>query len=292
MQNAFRNLFGKRLILALAISAAAFLPAAGQPDRTANFRTVVETRQKTQHKSRLDKACPIDTDSVAERVFRDYGAMFVAGGGIILPSKCVFGSESEVQMFQATANPETRTIGGVAVTLQEPAMAALIEARAEAAKKGLTITPRGGAEASTRSFTDTVRLWRSRFEPGLAHWMGRGKIRSADAAAARRMPIHEQVAAVLDWESQRLYFSTDFSKSILYSVAAPGASQHIFMLALDVAQFANPAVRAILARHGWFQTVKSDLPHFTYLGVKESDLASLGLTPVTVSGQKFWIPNM
>jgi len=51
-------------------------------------------------------------------------------------------------------------------------------------------------------------------------------------------------------------------------------------------------VRKILSDHGWFQTVKSDMPHFTYLGVKESELPSLGLRPVNVDGQKFWIPNV
>jgi hypothetical protein len=104
--------------------------------------------------------------------------------------------------------------------------------------------------------------------------------------------IQKQVAQVLDWEKKGYYFSKDFSKSILYSVAAPGASQHIFMLALDVEQFASKPVRDILARHGWFQTVKSDLPHFTYLGVEESRLPALGLKSVMVSGQKFWIPNI
>jgi hypothetical protein len=75
-------------------------------------------------------------------------------------------------------------------------------------------------------------------------------------------------------------------------VAAPGASQHIFMVALDVEQFANKAVRDILAAHGWFQTVKSDMPHFTYLGVKETELPALGLKREFSGGQKFWIPNV
>jgi hypothetical protein len=81
-------------------------------------------------------------------------------------------------------------------------------------------------------------------------------------------------------------------KSILYSVAAPGASQHIFMLALDVQQFGDKRVRDILADNGWFQTVVSDLPHFTFIGVSEPELPSLGLKPVTSGGQKFWIPNL
>ena len=63
-------------------------------------------------------------------------------------------------------------------------------------------------------------------------------------------------------------------------------------LALDVQQFADARVRRILAKHGWFQTVKSDLPHFTYLGVSEDELPSLGLRREVISGQAFWIPDI
>jgi hypothetical protein len=126
----------------------------------------------------------------------------------------------------------------------------------------------------------------------LNYWVGRKKITPKEAELVKRSPIPTQIAAVLQWEAKGMYFSKDLSKSILYSVAAPGASQHIFMLALDVEQFGNPEVRRIMARHGWFQTVKSDLPHFTFLGVAESELPSLGLKPVMVGTQKFWIPNI
>jgi hypothetical protein len=64
------------------------------------------------------------------------------------------------------------------------------------------------------------------------------------------------------------------------------------MLAFDVNEFDNPRVREILAKHGWFQTVLSDLPHFTYLGLKEKDLPKHGLKQVEVDGQIFWIPNV
>jgi hypothetical protein len=114
----------------------------------------------------------------------------------------------------------------------------------------------------------------------------------AEASRIKSLQPFEQVAEILKLESQGIYFSKDFSKSILYSVAAPGASQHIFMLALDVKEFADPNVREILAKNGWFQTVQSDLPHFTFLGAAESELSSKGLKPVIVSGQKFWVPNL
>ena len=259
--------------------------------QTPNFRTVVEKRLKDKYKTDLSKICAVDTDPVAERVFRDYGAVFVSNG-VITPPNCMLDSESAVQAFQSVTAPDTATVGGVTVTLQKAAMKAYLEARAEALRSGLAISPRGGSEASTRSYSKTVDLWKSRFVPGLAYWQRKRRITRAEAAAAVCAPIREQVEMVLEWETNGIYFSTDFSKSILYSVAIPGASQHCFMLALDVEQFANKQVRQIMAAHGWFQTVKSDLPHFTYLGVAESDLSSLGLTPVTIGGQKFWIPNM
>ncbi len=218
--------------------------------------------------------------------------MFVAGNNVRFPVKCVFSNDSEVLTYQSTAFPKAQNIGGTTIELQEPAMNALLEAIAEAKQKKLRITPRGGSIAARRSYQDTVNLWYSRFNPALTYWTGKGKISRREAEMVKGWSIQKQVAQVLEWESKGYYFSTDLSKSILYSVAAPGASQHIFMLALDVEQFGNKSVRDILAKHGWFQTVKSDLPHFTYLGVEESKLPSLGLKPVNVSGQKFWIPNL
>jgi hypothetical protein len=104
--------------------------------------------------------------------------------------------------------------------------------------------------------------------------------------------LHDQVAEVLELEKSEIYFSKDLSKSILYSIAAPGTSQHIAMLAFDVNEFQNPRVRELLGKHGWFQTVLSDLPHFTFLGLKESELPKHGLKSVVVDGQTFWIPNV
>lgn len=244
----------------------------------------------------LSSICNIDEDVVAARVFADYGAMFVAAlanpSGIKFPSRCIFPNAQETINYQTKANPVTYTLGGVQITLQKPAMEALLAAVKEGQTKGLRITPRGGSTAASRSYEDTARLWNSRFLPGLNYWVGKGKIKREDAEVVKRMQINDQVAQVLEWESQRLWFSTGFDKSILYSVAAPGASQHIFMLALDVSEFSNKQVRDLLARHGWFQTVQSDLPHFTYLGVDREDLGSYGLVRKVVSGQEFWIPNL
>ena len=238
----------------------------------------------------FDEICDLN-DPVANRVFREYGAMFIGRDDIFAGFRlirdddnkikffvnCVFTDEREVNSYQTSIRTKSANVGGTLIELREDAMEALFDAIEDAKKKGLAITPRGGKIAAKRSYQDTARLWDSRFYPALNYWVGKGRITRRESEAAKTFDVREQVKQVFAWEDKKLWFSKDLSKSILYSVAAPGASQHIFMLALDVEQFANPQVRKILADNGWFQTVLSDAPHFTYLGVDEDDLPELGL---------------
>jgi len=239
----------------------------------------------------LSIICP-EGDDVARRVLHDYGAMFVGSDDILPPPACVFASEDQVSEFQNAAGGTSEKIGDAVIELQPAAMKALVEARAAAQAEGLDITPRDGAEAARRSYSDTVRLWNSRFLPALDHWTKVGRLPSEEANRLRALPINQQVSSVLELEEQGIFFSRDLSKSVLYSIAAPGTSQHIAMLAFDANEFPDARVREIMAEHGWFQTVLSDLPHFTFLGLKESELPQRGLKPVEVNNQKFWIPDV
>lgn len=252
-----------------------------------------EVLRKTlkKRKTRIETICP-GTDSVARRVLEDYGAIFIASSKVMAPPVCIFTSEAQVGEFQDEAGIQTETIGFDEIELQPEAMKQLLRARAEALKENLDITPRGGTEAARRNYKDSMRLWDTRFLPALEYWVGQGRLTPEHAARLRTLPLHDQIAEVLDLEKAGIYFSKDLSKSILYSIAAPGTSQHIAMLALDVTEFQNARVREILARHGWFQTVLSDLPHFTFLGLKEDDLPKNGLKSVVVNEQTFWIPNI
>jgi hypothetical protein len=108
----------------------------------------------------------------------------------------------------------------------------------------------------------------------------------------RSLAPYEQVPEVFALEEEGIYFAKDLSKSIIYSVAPPGASQHLSLLAFDVAEFGDEDVRRILADHYWYQTVVSDLPHFTYLGVPVSELNDLGLKKVEHQSREFWIPDL
>jgi hypothetical protein len=244
-----------------------------------------------KRKTTLENICSFD-DPVARRVLEDYGAIFVADMKVTCPPFCVFITEKQVTAFQEVAGYRTETVGQDTVELQPAAMEALLDACKEAQKEGLQITPRDGAEAARRNYGDSVRLWNTRFLPALEYWLAKERLTKDQVERLRSLPLRQQVAEVLELEKTGIYFSKDLSKSILYSIAAPGTSQHIAMLAFDVNEFKNPRVREILAKHGWFQTVLSDLPHFTFLGLKEKDLPSRGLTSVDVNGQTFWIPNV
>lgn len=257
---------------------------------TSPFYHALDRALARRASSRLD-ICP-PANGVAQRVLHDYGAMFIGVRDILPPPLCVFTSEEQVSEFQNAAGWVAETFGDAVVELQPAAMAALLKARAVARAEGLDITPRDGAEGARRSYADTVRLWNSRFLPALDHWTGLSRMTAEQADRLRNLPVDEQVPAVLELEKEGIFFSKDLSKSVLYSIAAPGTSQHIAMLAFDVNEFSNPRVREILARHGWFQTVLSDLPHFTYLGLTESELPNRGLKTVEVDGQKFWIPDV
>jgi hypothetical protein len=244
-----------------------------------------------KRKINLDNVCP-PADPVARRILEEYGAVFVADKKVKPPPVCVFTTEEQVTKFQEEAGFQTEYISYDNVELQPEALKHLLKAREEAQKQGLDITPRDGAEAGRRNYEDSVRLWNSRFEPALDYWLSQGRLTAEQVNRLRGLPLSQQIAEVLELEKAGIYFSKDLSKSILYSIAAPGTSQHIHMLAFDVNEFENPRIREILGKHGWFQTVLSDLPHFTFLGLKEKDLPKHGLRSVEVNGQVFWIPNV
>ena len=240
--------------------------------------------------SHLPAGFKMPAGETGQKLLEEYGAVFVAQGGAAAPNTVIFKDEAEVAAWQAGLSVSKETIGGIAIELQTPAMNALKEAVREAGQNNLQITPRGN-DAARRSYGETEELWASRVTPGLQHWVEKGKLSEAEAARIRALSPFEQVPEIFKLEEQGIYFSKDLSKPIIYSVAPPGASQHISMLALDVVENDNPKVREILARHGWFQTVVSDLPHFTFLGTNEDQLPGLGLKESSSGGRSFWIPG-
>ena len=233
----------------------------------------------------------IGDDPAQQKLLREYGAVFVARAGVVPPNRVVFKDQHDVGEFQSRLNIKGSEIGGHELELQFVAMDALLAAKAKASAAGFSISPRG-ADSARRDYDGTVELWKSRVEPALVHWVGNGRMTRDQADRIRSLGPYEQVPEVFALEEEGIYFAKDLSKSIIYSVAPPGASQHLSMLAFDVAEFGVADVRRILADHYWYQTVVSDLPHFTYLGVPVSELNDLGLKKVEHQSREFWIPDL
>lgn len=231
------------------------------------------------------------TDDVGKRILREYGAVFLSRGGTTPPKTVIFRDESEVSSFQSGVSKSSESIGGFTLELQSAAMTGLKNAIAEAKQSNLTISPRG-EDSAKRTYAQTVDIWKKRVDPGLAHWVKKGKLTQSESTRIKSLPIYEQISEILKLEEKGIYFAASLDKSIMFSGAPPGTSQHLAMLAFDCKEFGNAKVREILAKHGWFQTVVSDEPHFTFLGVKESELPSLGLKKQTNAGKPFWVPDI
>lgn len=231
---------------------------------------------------------------VERRLFAEYGAVFATTA--TPPPVIIFAGAVQVESFQSSLSIRSAPFGNHRIELQGDAIDALAAAAAEMAERGGSITARA-ADAGGRSYADTIRLWTRNVARGLEHWQSLGRMTRLQSDSLLELTPAEQVAPILNLEdTENLFFGTFFDKSILYSVAAPGASQHLSMLAFDVAEYQDAEVERLLGRHGWYQTVPNDLPHFTYIGRDESSLPGLGLhrvertLPERMYG--FWTPDL
>lgn len=234
---------------------------------------------------------PAGSDALYGAVMRYYGATFVANPRLKVPNQVIFDKSSEVSSFQKTLPLKRARLGRYSVCLQEEALTALQSAQKEALQNRLTISPVGDI-ASLRSYQDTTYIWHKYLEKGLLYWVSKHKLTDREAQAILASPMKKQLNAVLALESKGYYLHANHIHSILNLAAPPGCSQHISGLALDVVEHQNWRVRSILNKHGWFQTVAHDFPHFIYLGREAKELPSLGLTPLVSDGRQFWVPDI
>lgn len=245
------------------------------------------------HTTLIEQFCSLSSP-VESRLFAEYGAIFITTA--MPPPKIMFDDAREVNAFQASLSVDRALFGDYEIELQAKALGALVAASSEVSRRGGSITARA-ADSGSRSYEDTVGLWSRNVTRGLEHWESLGRMHEETATSILRLSPAEQVSPILNLEeTAQLFFGTFFDRSILYSVAAPGASQHLSKLAFDVVEFENAEVKNVLAGHGWFRTVPSDLPHFTFLGCEADALGGLGLQPVErVCGTQvydFWIPDL
>jgi len=233
------------------------------------------------------------SSAVEKRLFAEYGAIFATAA--TPPPVIIFSNADQVDAFQSSLRTRRAVIGEHEIALQAAALERLLAAASGIAGRG-SISPRA-ADSGARSYQETVGLWTRNVTRGLVHWQELGRITNEDAQQIRDLPPVEQVALILDLEdSAQIFFGTFFDRSILYSVAAPGASQHLSLLAFDIAEYEDPRVEEELGKHGWYRTVPNDLPHFTYLGLEQDALPDLGLMRINRAyGERvygFWIPEL
>jgi hypothetical protein len=198
-----------------------------------------------------DKLLAIPQSGTYEYILlRAYGAAFINHNPEVhLPSKVIFGDEKETKEFQATL-----TMGKVNGTnncyLQKAAADALNQAKAQVS---IPLKSGYGDSDCTRSFATNVRFWRKY---------------ANDKTLARVQQGQET--------------------KILGTVAPPGASQHLWGLAIDL-RVSTEAQRQALNQNGWLRTVAYDVPHWTYVGYPSDKLGDLGFQNQVIRGVSYWL---
>ncbi len=197
------------------------------------------------------KLSPMPTSGSFEYILlRQYGAIFLnPESGIKLPPTVIFANEQQAKDFQSHL-----TMAPVKDAdncyLQKPAADALNLARGQTS---IPLKSGYGRGDCTRTFATHLGFWQ----------------KYANSQTLERVRRGQDMA-------------------ILSTVAPPGSSQHIFGLAIDL-RVENQTQRAILAQHGWFQTVEKDSPHWTYVGLSTAQLQQFGFKNKSDRGIPYWV---
>ena len=183
-------------------------------------------------------------------LLRAYGAPFVnLNPAIKLPEKVAFSNHQETQKFQ-----DTITKGIVKGTrncyLQKPAADALNKAYFQAKFR---LKSGYGNSDCIRNFATTEKFWKKYTNSRTLDLVKQGK-----------------------------------ETRILGTVAPPGASQHLWGLAIDL-KVTNKKQITALNQNGWYRTVEHDVPHWSYVGYPPETLLRLGFRKKVISRITYWV---
>ncbi|MBD2137660.1 D-alanyl-D-alanine carboxypeptidase family protein [Anabaena sp. FACHB-1237] len=182
-------------------------------------------------------------------LLKNYGAVFINQQLGVILPEKVIFSGEPETQYWQSTIPMSLVNGTAECYLQKPAAAALNQA-----KLLVNIPLKSGyAGDCTRDFATTVRFWQKYANSQTLDLVKQGR-----------------------------------ETKILSLVAPPGSSQHIWGLAIDL-QVSTEKQRQALNENGWYQTVVTDLPHWTYLGWNEEQLPQFGLKKKFVQGIKYWV---
>lgn len=191
-----------------------------------------------------------ESNSYEYILLRAYGAPFVnLEPTIKLPTKVKFSNHQETEKFQATLT-KGKFRGTRNCYLQKSAADALNKARAQAM---FGLKSGNGRSDCIRDFATTDRFWRKYTNSQTLDLVKRGK-----------------------------------ETRILGIVAPPGASQHLWGLAIDL-KVTNQRQIDALNQNGWYRTVKYDVPHWSYVGYPPETLLRLGFQKQVIRGTTYWL---
>lgn len=248
---------------------------------------------------------------VQNKIYFEYGLIF-ASEGTTPPTTCLFKDSQAIKDFQTALAQDRKIQSGnflsiktrdcnplqkncveyKTIRLQNKALEALTDAVNK--NKNIILRNHDG-DGAERSYQQTVKNWRGRVcdaipkvkNPSnkkllrLIAITGKGRCKTISSLTEISL---EEINLVLELEKEGETFGRG-GKPILNSVAAPGASQHHSLLAVDV-YLEDPSkltkedkdIIKSLNKFGWYRTVKQDAYHFTYLGIRDTaKLETLGI---------------
>lgn len=183
-------------------------------------------------------------------LLRAYGSVFVnQNPEIKLPQKVLFTNEQETKQFQSSLTL-TQVKNTSQCYLQKSAAEAFNQARAQVQ---IPLKSGYGASDCTRSFATNLRFWQKYANNKTLEQVRQGK-----------------------------------EIKILGIVAPPGASQHLWGLAIDL-RVTTEAQKQVLNQNGWYRTVENDIPHWTYVGLPLEKLTQFGFQNKVVENVTYWL---
>lgn len=183
-------------------------------------------------------------------LLRAYGAPFVnLKSAIKLPEKVAFSNHQETKKFQDTIT-KGKVNGTRNCYLQKSAADALNQARLQTRFR---LKSGYGNSDCIRDFATTAKFWRKYTNSRTLDLVKQGK-----------------------------------ETRILGTVAPPGASQHLWGLAIDLTVNNEKQTRA-LNQNGWYRTVEYDVPHWSYVGYPPETLLRLGFRKKLIRGITYWV---
>ncbi len=256
----------------------------------------------TEFQDKKPRDCDIDNSDLAKRIWFEYGAVYVSNVFLIKPERrpagCYFiNEEAAAKYAEQQVKMDCFSFGNPHTSCLQPEAKAALKKVID--QLGVGRVPRKCNSDDTSTCTKVAGThfainddWALRtYRQTVCNWL------------YPRKPC-PQPTPTLDVSTLR-FDTNSREKHQMFSTAMPGASQHHLGLAVDVNDDSQSGTcekhcEDVMAKHGWYRTVRFDAYHFTFLGfTTRAKILAVGLVPVTCSepdkhhGRKYvyWVPS-